>query len=232
MLVSGASWAWAGPPPNHERLRENLTSGCPKGGPAERQRRRERRRREGHPPAVAPPAFAWWRRRDAPQGGPDPQAARARAAVRPRHPGRRLDGVRDDDGRRLRPAPARGSAEGQLRDPRLQRQGDRAADGQPAPALRLRGADLGVHEERDHRHRGSPLLHQPGLRPARHQPGALPGRRSTAARSRAARRSPSSSSRTPPRPRTTARCSRSCARPRWPITSRASGARSGSSATT
>ena len=53
-----------------------------------------------------------------------------------------------------------------------------------------------------------------------------------AARSRAARRSPSSSSRTRSPPRTTARCSRSCARRRWPTTSRASGPRSGSCATT
>ena len=42
----------------------------------------------------------------------------------------------------------------------------------------------------------------------------------------------SSSSRTRSPPRTSARCSRSCARPRWPTTSRASGPRSGSCATT
>ena len=33
-----------------------------------------------------------------------------------------------------------------------------------------------LHEARDHRDRGPPLLHQRGLRPARHRPGALPGR--------------------------------------------------------
>ena len=85
---------------------------------------------------------------------------------------------------------------------------------------------------RDHRDRGPALLREPGRRPARHGARAVAGRHEPAPRSRAARRSRSSSSRTRPAPRTTARCSRRCARPRSPTTSRASGPRRRSSPST
>ena len=86
--------------------------------------------------------------------------------------------------------------------------------------------------QRDHRHRGPPLLRELGRRRPRHRPRARRRTCSAARRSRAARPSPSSSSRTRCARSRTARSSRRCARPRWPTTSRASGPRARSSPST
>ena len=150
----------------------------------------------------------------------------------------RLDGLRDDDGRRLRPAGAReprAATAAQLDDLRRRQRQDRQlgdADRQPEPHPAHDERDLAEHQARGHRDRGPALLRAHGRRLPRHRPRPLPGRASSRAPPRAARRSPSSSSRTRSRPRATARSSRSCARRRWPTTSRASGPRRRSSRST
>ena len=105
-----------------------------------------------------------------------PQAARVRAAGGPRPARGRLDGVRDDDGRRLGPAGARGAVDPQLGDRRPPRRAARPPDRQPEPDPGHGEPDRAGHEARDHRDRGQALLHQRRRRPARHRPRALPGR--------------------------------------------------------
>ncbi len=123
-----------------------------------------------------------------PHGNPDgPKPPRRRVRIRklrlllllgrPRHPGRGLDRVRDDDGRRLRPAEARAQERPQLGHPRQGQPPARLPDGQPEARLPHRGRGRAGDEARDHRDRGPPLLHQRGRRPARHRPRLLPGRR-------------------------------------------------------
>ncbi len=136
-------------------------------------RRRRRRTADGGPTA----SRVRHGRRAAEGPGADPQAARARAARRPRAAGRRLDGVRDDDGRRLRPAGARGARHAELGDRRPPRRAPRPPDRQHEPDPGQGGADRPRHEARDHRDRGQALLHQRRRRPPRHRPRALRGRR-------------------------------------------------------
>ena len=152
--------------------------------------------------------------------------------VGPRPARDRLDRVRDDDGRRLRPAAARG-ARGAATRSSSTASGERArpADRQPEPdpahesqiAPVMKHAIIAI-EDRASTPTTASTCAASAARCAR---TSSPSRRS-----RAARRSRSSSSRTRSPPRTTARCSRSCARPRSPTTSRASGPRSRSCATT
>ena len=110
------------PTPSHERLRAHLRSRCPEGrGHPERERRRPARR------------SCTCRCATGAAGAATATASEPRRQVRirklrvlallagPRCARRRLDRVRDDDGRRLRPAADGGSAARQLRDPRRQR---------------------------------------------------------------------------------------------------------------
>ena len=179
--------------------------------------------REPPEPPRAPPA-----RQEAAAAG-HPRAARAARG--------RLDGLRDDDGRRVRPARPRepqgvpGRAQlGALRRPRASTLG--VLTNNQSRVLVSYDDISPVHAQRDHRDRGPALLRELRRRPARHRPRVRPGRRPAARRRRAARRSPSSSSRTRCRPRPSARSSRSCARRRSPTTSRASGPRARSSPST
>ena len=90
----------------------------------------------------------------------------------------RLDRVRDDDGRRLRPAASSRSR---------RRPNSVIVDRRGEPLGRLTGnqkrilldgePDRAGDEARDHRDRGQALLHQRRRRPARHRPRAVPGRR-------------------------------------------------------
>ena len=82
------------------------------------------------------------------------------------------------------------------------------------------------------RDRGPALLRAQRRRLPGHRPRRLAGRVTRARRSRAPRRSPSSSSRTRSPPRTAGPCSRSCARRRSPTTSSANGPRTRSSPST
>ena len=52
----------------------------------------------------------------------------------------------------------------------------RRPDQQPEPRARALRGHLLLHAQRDHRHRGSPLLRELGRRRARHRPRARPGR--------------------------------------------------------
>ena len=175
------------------------------------------RRREGRPPAQA-------------QG---PQAAAVLDPLRPRRPGHRLDDLRDDDGGRVRPAPdrepSRVQASGRellpVRRPLAQDRHPRAAQQRGDRHLRPDSDRTCATRSSPSRTSGSGLTRAwtSGASPARSSPT------SPAALARAHRRSPSSSSRTPWPQKATARCSRSCARRRWPITSRASGPRPRSS---
>ena len=94
----------------HERIRPHLRSRAARGATADRRTRSPRgdgagRRRDDPAPAAALTGAATARRRRRAQAaGPHPQAARVRAAGRPRRARGRLDRVRDDDGGRLRPA--------------------------------------------------------------------------------------------------------------------------------
>ena len=89
--------------------------------------------------------------------------------------------------------------------------------------LRLLRSDLAGDEGGRSRDRGSALLRAPRRRFPGHRQGRCPGHHFGVRPSRAPRRSPSSSSRTRSPPRRAGRCFRSCARPRSPTTSSASG---------
>ena len=115
----------------------------------------------------------------------------------------RLDGLRDDDGGRLRPARprerARSSSEAHNSRPR--RPHGRAArhpDERPEPRARhATTRSRPSMQQRDHRDRGQALLHQRAASTsAASRRAFVAGRDRQAAASRAARRSPSSSSRT------------------------------------
>ena len=117
-------------------------------------------------------------------------------------------------------------------DRRPPRRRDRHADRQRAPDLPLRDADRAGDEARDHRDRGPPLLHQQRRRPARHRPR---GRRRTSPPGGAVQGAstiPQQFVKISLAAENDRTSSRSCARPRSPTTSRASGPRSGSCATT
>ena len=181
-------------------------------------------------------------------GAPQAEAQEAAPRLRaPRPLGSRgdLHGLRHADGGGERPAGARerGRVPGRRelgalrRRPGLQgaRQGrlpDREAHRQPQPHPRAGGRHLAPHQERGHSGRGPALLPARGPRLPRHR--TRPDGRTSAAAAppRAARRSPSSSSRTPSRRRPTARSSRSFASRRSPTTSSASGPRRRSSPST
>ena len=127
--------------------------------------------------AATPPARVAPQRQEA-AAARDPRAARAA--------GRRLDRLRDDDGRRLRPAgprePQGVPGRAQL-GPRPTSSGTTlgVADHQPGPRSSSATSDLlGVHAPvRDHRHRGPALLRELRRRPARHRPRLRPGRASS-----------------------------------------------------
>ena len=135
----------------------------------------------------------------------------------------RLDGLRDDDGGRLRPAAAREPRavpreQEQLGAARLPRPQARDPHEQPERRARRAVPDRAGDEARDDRDRGQALLHQPRLRPEGHRARAVGRRRRRRRARRAPRRSRSSSSRSRWRRRTTAPSSRSCARRRSPTT--------------
>ena len=160
-----------------------------------------------------------------------PRLKRLRLAlilVRPVAARARLDGLRDDDGRRLRPArssrTARSSSSAQNSRARptstasyLATLADQGRIIVPADdiALAMQHAIIAIEDQRFYQNDGVDLR---GIGRALWQDIV-----ERHARSRAARRSRSSSSRTRRRRRTGARCSRRCARRRSPTTSRASG---------
>ena len=102
------------------------------------------------------------------------------AAARPRRARARLDRLRDDDGRRVRPAAARGRRPQQQLGARSTTAATaRPPDRQPAPDPPRAAGHRAGHEARDHRDRGPALLHQRRRRPARHRARVRPGHRCT-----------------------------------------------------
>ena len=147
--------------------------------------------------------------------------------------GRRLDGLRDDDGRRLRPArprePQGVPGRAQLGPRRRPGPAARRPDQQPEPrARRATRTSRRTCATRSSRSRTGASTR---TRASTCAASAARSCRtcSAARRRRAARPSPSSSSRTRCGRSPTAPCSRRCARRRWPTTSRASGRRARSS---
>ena len=127
---SGPMLEW---PPGRRRARERGTRGpvAPFYGlraHLQLGRRRRRQRVAGDPAAPR----VRQRRRAAGRLAAHPQAARDRAAGGPRPARGRLDGVRDDDGRRVRPAGARGAVRPELGDRRPPRRAARPPDRQPS----------------------------------------------------------------------------------------------------
>ncbi len=147
-----------------------------------------------------------------------------------------LDRLRDD-GRGL-PGPAGDlqlrPVQGVEKQRGLRRLGrtDRNADQQPEQNPAQLGPDLPQHQERGGLDRGRALLRAQRRRLRRHRPRPGQGRPQPERRRRAARRSPSSSSRTRSPRRAAGRSSRSSGRRRSPTGSSATGARTKSSPST
>ena len=94
----------------------------------------------------------------------------------------------------------------------------------------MRYQDLSSYmTQRDHRHRGPPLLRELGRRRARHRPRPRAGRAQPQGGAGRIDHRPAVRQERPARAVATAPCSRRCARRRWPTTSRASGPRARSS---
>src|SRR4051812_8104458 len=134
----------------------------------------ERRRASKHHSAAAVRLGSAAAQAEGQEASADPDRARSR---RPR-PG--LDGVRDDDGGRLRPAPARERAtlptRPQLDAPGRPRPLARARGLQPEPRPRRLRPDLTGDAPRDHLDRGPPLLYEQRRRHPRYRPRVRPGR--------------------------------------------------------
>ena len=159
------------------------------------------------PPTTVTPSHVPAPGASGPNGGPPtpkPKVKKLRLAlilVGPAGARRRLDGLRDDDGRRQRPARAReqGRVQARRRTPmvfaRRARTSPRAgdADRQPEPDPVKRGRDLAEHQERGDRDRGPPLLRARGRRLQGHRRARCSRTCASRRRPRAARPSPSSS---------------------------------------